>query len=131
MATFRRAKVVEVVEASDVICRARLALDDGEIVATGFPGMLGPLAPGDAVIVNMTALELDLGTGGEGFILWNLDGAGPPGPGDGHIVKLRYTPWQTEVLVAEAPESPHHAKLNDVTSIDDVPVVVCGVHSHV
>src|SRR5919106_971901 len=78
MATFRRAKVVEVVEASDVICRARLALDDGEIVATGFPGMLGPLAPGDAVIVNMTALELDLGTGGEGFILWNLDGAAPP-----------------------------------------------------
>lgn len=131
MATFRRAKVVEVVEASDVICRARLALDDGEIVATGFPGMLGPLAPGDAVIVNMTALELDLGTGGEGFILWNLDGAGPPGPGEGHIVKLRYTPWQTEVLVAEAPESPDHERLRETDSIAGVPVVACGLHSQI
>jgi len=131
MATFRRAKVVEVVESSEGLCRARLALDDGEIIAAGFPGMLGPLAPGDAVIVNTTAVDLELGTGGEGFILWNLDGPGPSGPGAGHIVKLRYTPWQTEVLAAEAPESPDHDALRAADSIAGVPVVACGLHSQI
>jgi hypothetical protein len=131
MATFRRAKVVEVIERSEGICRARLALDDGEIVAAGFPGMLGPLSPGDAVIVNTTAIDLDLGTGGEGFILWNLDGTGPPGPGEGHIVKIRYTPWQTEVLAAEAPESPDHDRLRNADSIAGVPVVACSLHSQI
>jgi hypothetical protein len=131
VATFCRGKVVEVVEASERICRARVALDDGEIIAAGFPSMLGALAPGDGVIVNTTALDLDLGTGGEGFILWNLDGLGPPGPGSGHIVKLRYTPWQTEVLAAEAPESPDHASLREADSIAGVPVVACGLHSQI
>ena len=131
MATFRHAKVVEVIEASERICRALLALDEGEIVAAGFPSMLGPLAVGDAVIVNTTAIDLRLGTGGEGFILWNLHGPGPPGPGSGHIVKMRYTPWQTDVLAAEAPESPDHDALRNVDSIAGVPVVACGLHSQI
>jgi len=131
MAAFRRAKVVEVIERTDDICRARLALDDREIIAAGFPSMLGDLLAGDAVIVNTTAIDLDLGTGGEGFILWNLDGSGPPGPGAGHIVKLRYTPWQTEVLAAEAPESPDHDALRAADSIAGVPVVACGLHSQI
>jgi len=131
MAAFRRAKVVEVIERSAGICRARLALDDREIIAAGFPSMLGDLLAGDAVIVNTTAIDLDLGTGGEGFILWNLDGTGPPGPGEGHIVKLRYTPWQTEVLAAEAPESPDHEVLREADSIAGVPVVACGLHSQI
>ena len=131
MAAFRQAKVVEVIERTDEICRARLALDDREIIAAGFPSMLGDLLAGDAVIVNTTAIELELGTGGEGFILWNLDGPGPRGPRAGHIVKLRYTPWQTEVLAAEAPESPDHESLRAADSIAGVPVVACGLHSQI
>jgi hypothetical protein len=131
MAVFRQAKVVDIIEISRGICRARLALEDGEIVAAGFPSMLGPLAPGDVVIVNTTAIDLRLGTGGEGFILWNLDGPGPAGPGEGHIVKLRYTPWQTEVLAAEAPESTDHDTLRTAGSIAGVPVVACGLHSQI
>ena len=79
--------------------------------AVGFPAMLGPLTPGDRVIVNTTGLELGLGTGGVAFVLWNLDGELPEPKLDGHIMKLRYTPWQTEVVTAEAPESPHHGAL--------------------
>ena len=93
--------------------------------------MLGPLAVGDRVVVNTAGVDLGLGTGGDGFILWNLDGPGPPDPAPGHIVKLRYTPWQQPVLAAEAPESPHHRALVDLDSIDGMPVVACGLHSQV
>jgi hypothetical protein len=131
MASFRCGKVVEIVESTPDLVRVRVALDGGEIAASAFPKMLGPLAPGDSVVVNTTGLDLALGTGGEGFVLWNLDGRGPERPGPGHIVKLRYTPWQTEVLAAEAPESPHHTVLKDATGLDGMPVVACGLHSQI
>jgi hypothetical protein len=130
MATFREGKIVAITDERRDLVSARVALDDGEARAVGFPAMLGPLAVGDRVVVNTTGIELDLGTGGIGFILWNLDGPGPKA-GAGHIVKLRYTPWQTEVLAVEEPASPHHERLADVESIEGMPVVACGLHSQV
>jgi hypothetical protein len=93
--------------------------------------MLGPVAVGDTVVVNTTGIDLALGTGGEGFVLWNLDGPGPDGPGRGHIVKLRYTPWQTEVMAAEAPESPHYNVLREAIDLEGMPVIACGLHSQI
>jgi hypothetical protein len=105
---------------------------DGEVCpAVGFLDSLGPVEVDDRVVVNVTGIELELGTGGVGFVLWNLDGPGPPGHGHGHIMKMRYTPWQREVLAAEAPESPHHATLADLESLEGMPVVVCGLHSQI
>jgi hypothetical protein len=133
MAAFREGKVVELIQNSADLVRARVALSGRlpeEIEAIGFPAMLGAVTAGDQVVVNTTGIELSLGTGGAGFILWNLDGA-PPARGQGHILKMRYTPWQTEVLAAEAPESPHHHRLADVESIEGMPVVACGLHSQV
>jgi hypothetical protein len=131
MASFRTGKVVEILEAQPDLLRVRVSLGDDEIAASAFPKMLGPLALGDSVVVNTTGLDLELGTGGEGFVLWNLDGPGPDGPGPGHIIKLRYTPWQTEVLAAEAPESPHHDALREATGLGGMPVVACGLHSQI
>ena len=123
--------MVEVIDATEDLVRTTVALDETIIPAVGFPSMLGPVAAGDRVVVNTTGIDLELGSGGDGFVLWNLDGPGPNGPGPGHIIKLRYTPWQTEVLAAEAPESPHHERLETVTSIAGMPVVACGLHSQV
>jgi hypothetical protein len=106
-------------------------LDTGEaIVAAAYPDMIGELTEGNRVVVNVTALELGLGTGGVGFVLWNLS-SDPDDSISGHIMKLRYTPWQRDVLAAEAPESPHHERLAEVVSIGGVPVVACGLHSQV
>ena len=131
MAAWAEGRISEVLEASDELIRAQAIVDGGEVSAIGFPSMLGPLHVGDRVVLNVTGLELGLGTGGDGFILWNLDGPGAPGPGEGHIVKLRYTPWQTEVSAAEAPESPHHEALSQLETLSDMPVIVCGLHSQV
>src|SRR5207249_3432378 len=49
--------------------------------------------------------------------------------GEGHIMKLRYTPMQTEVLAVEAPESPHHEAMRGAASIDGMPVLAASLHS--
>src|SRR3990170_1201673 len=131
MPAFREGKVVRLIEERDDLTRAEVSLEIGDIEAVGFPKMLGPLEPGDRVIVNTTGLELGLGTGGIGFILWNLDGTAPSPDLRGHIVKVRYTPWQTEVLSAEEPDGPHHDALEEIGSIDGMPVVACSLHSQI
>ena len=131
MASFRLGRVAAVVESTDKIIRALVESELGEISAVGFPDMLGPLNDGDEVVINTTGIELGLGTGGVAFILWNLSSTELPRPVDGHIVKLRYTPWQKTVLSSEAPEGPHHETLQEVESIDGMPVVVCALHSQV
>lgn len=131
MAAFREGTVIEILESSQKLMRAEVEVDGARIEAAGFPGMLGPLETGNRVVVNTTGIDLHLGTGGVGFILWNLDGPRSLEPGTGHIMKMRYTPWQTEVAAVEASESAHHTALEGVRSINGMPVVVCGLHSQI
>lgn len=131
MGAFREARVAAVTELRRDLVSAHVEVDGRTVPAAGFPAMLGPLAAGDRVVVNMTGIDLALGTGGVAFVLWNLDGPGATEAGEGHIIKLRYTPWQTEVLASEAPESPHYHALEEVTSIGGMPVVAAGLHSQV
>jgi hypothetical protein len=128
MAAFREGKVASIEnEAADLV-RVVISTALGDFPAVAYPKMVGTMGVGDRVIVNTTGLELDLGTGGDAFVLWNLDGPEVE-PGSGHIVKLRYTPLQTEVLSVEAPESEYHALLQNADSLDGLPVVACGLHS--
>ena len=132
MATFREGVVRRVVEERPDLVRAEVELSTGEVCgADGFPAMLGPLREGDRVVVNTTGIELGLGTGGRGFLLWDLDAPPPDPAAGGHIVKLRYTPWQTNVLAVEEEASEHYEALVDARSIDGMPVVACGLHSQV
>ena len=130
MASFREAVITSITHHEDALVEGTAEIGEEVVSVVGFPKMLGGLAEGDRVVVNTTGIELGLGTGGVGFILWNLDG-GDVEAGDGHIVKLRYTPWQTEVLAAEAPESSHHEELQTATDLGGMPVVACGLHSQV
>jgi Protein of unknown function (DUF3866) len=129
MATWRKGRVTEVLEVQSDLVRAQVDADGQHIEVAAFPSMVGPIEPGDMLVVNTTGLDLELGTGGAGFVLWNLDGKVLPQRSEGHIVKLRYTPWQTEVAAVEAPESPHHDKLVHADSLEGMPVVVCTLHS--
>jgi len=122
---------VEVIEESAGLVLVRVEAGESLFEAAGFPSMLGPLHLGDRIVVNTTGIDLELGTGGVGFVLWNLDGAGPQDRGPGHIVKLRYTPWQMNVAAAEAPESPHHEALAGASELGGMPVVACGLHSQI
>jgi hypothetical protein len=129
MTSFREGVVRDVVATHDGLMRIVVATDSDEVTASVFTDLTGDVAPGDRVVVNAVGLDLALGTGGEGFVLWNLSRPPRPDISPGHIVKLRYTPLQTNVLAAESPESDHHEALRDVLSIEGMPVVACGLHS--
>lgn len=131
MASWRRGTVSEITARRTDLLTILVDVGDTTLRAVAFPHMVGEISEGDEVVLNTTGIDLRLGTGDVAFVLWNLTNPDLPEPGEGHIVKLRYTPWQTEVLAAEAPESPHHEALREVTSIDGIPVVVCGLHSQV
>lgn len=113
------------------------ALPEGN--ATVFADLTPVPALGARVLLNTTAVELGLGTGGAHFVIAVVaPGEEPcgvaldePAPCGGHLMKLRYTPFQRDVLAVESPESPHHATMQRVTDLDHVPVVCCGLHSQV
>lgn len=131
MAAFREGVVEAITEEFSDLIRLRVRVGGSVVDAAAFPAMLVAPRPGQRVVVNMTGIELGLGTGGVAFVLWNLDSPGDVEPGPGHIMKLRYTPWQTEVVSAEAPEGPHHELLREARSLAGMPVVACGLHSQV
>jgi hypothetical protein len=82
------------------------------------------------VLLNTTAVELGLGTGGWHFVVAR-DGAGLDEPSGGHVMKLRYTPLQRDVLAVEEPASPHHEAMVSAEDLGGMPVVCCGLHSQI
>ncbi|HET7655354.1 MAG TPA: DUF3866 family protein [Acidimicrobiales bacterium] len=87
--------------------------------------LTGPVGAGDDVVLNTTAVELGLGTGGWHIVHWNLaNAAGWSAPGGGHVMKLRYTSLQSDTGVAE--ERDDYASPLD---LDGRPVVAIGLHS--
>ena len=121
MPTFRTATVTSILSERSGL--QRVAVDDER--AYVLTQLTGPVAVGDQVIVNTTAVELGLGTGGWHVVHWNLSLDAWAGPGTGHIMKLRYTSLQVDTGAAEE----HHP---DVASdLDGTPVVVGSLHSQV
>ncbi|HET6351920.1 MAG TPA: DUF3866 family protein [Coriobacteriia bacterium] len=126
--------VVAVDSARDDLQKLTVELDTGEAgTALNYPALAGICAEGDRVLLNTTAVELGLGTGGSHFVVarQGSDGIALDAPSGGHIMKLRYTPLQLDVMAVEAPESPSHEIMAAADSLDGMPVVCCGLHSQV
>jgi len=104
--------------------------------AIAYPELTGPVAPGDAVVLNTSAVDLGLGTGGWHFVVAVLRGAAagepedaPRDPATGHVMKVRYTPAQVPVLGVEERASPHHDVMAGADSLGGAPVVWMPLHS--
>lgn len=115
-------------------------LDDGtQGTALVYYDLVGEVHENDRVLLNTTAVELSLGTGGKHFVVARVPaGQQPqgvalesPSPHGGHIMKLRYTPLQRDVLSVESQESPWHRTMERAVDLDHIPVVCCGLHSQV
>jgi len=127
---------VEVIRSgSATIQQLGVLVDDGTAAqAVNYPALAGECSAGDRVLLNTTAVELALGTGGSHFVVARAgDAAGVAldAPSGGHVMKLRYTPLQVDVVSVESPESVHHAAMSAADSLDGTPVVCCGLHSQV
>lgn len=131
MPAFTTGVVSKILESRDGLERVTVKVGRRNRKATNFADVTGALKAGDRVVLNTTAVELGLGTGGEDFVLWNLDNAKAGRMSGGHILKMRYTPWQIDRRVAEAPEGEYHEDLKEAASLAGMPVVACGLHSQV
>ena len=120
MPSFRTGTVTELLEERDGLQRA---LVDGER-AYVLTQLVGTVAVGDEVVLNTTAVDLGLGTGGWHVVHWNLSRRSWSAPGPGHIMKVRYTSLQADTGAAEED--------HDVpTDLAGTPVVVGTLHSQV
>ncbi|HEY2277820.1 MAG TPA: DUF3866 family protein [Streptosporangiaceae bacterium] len=97
--------------------------------ALAYPALTGRPEPGDRVLLNTTALDLALGTGGYALVVAVPDRLPADRSGPGHLVKARYTPLQAVVLGADEQDSPHHDVLRDADDVGGLPVVVADLHS--
>ncbi|MEX2212279.1 MAG: DUF3866 family protein [Gaiellaceae bacterium] len=101
----------------------RLEVDGVPCVA--YPGLTGPVEPGDEVLVNVQARALELGSGGFDVLYANLTrGLGLAAEPGAHVMKLPYTPLQAAVRHGE-----EDGALAD--SLAGLPVVCCSLHSQV
>ena len=102
---------------------------DGPRRALAYPALTGRPRAGDRVLLNDTAVELGLGTGGYALVIAVPDRLPDEPPGPGHVVKARYTPMQACVPGAEEQGSPYHEVLRDAGDLGGMPVVVADLHS--
>jgi hypothetical protein len=100
-------------------------LDGGPAAAIAYPELTGPISAGDVVIVNTTAVELGLGTGGVHFVV-AVEGGEPAGELPGRTMKIRYTPMQTAVA---AVEDAHRDAIEGSSGLRQAPVVCAPLHS--
>jgi hypothetical protein len=103
--------------------------EGGERPALCYEALCGPCPVGDDVLVNGTAVDLGLGTGGFDFVVANRSRAGAAiQPGPGHVIKCRYLPCQIAVEVLE--EKGEHKDVWD-RDLDTMPVVAAELHSQI
>ncbi len=126
MPSFRTGRVVRVLEERAGLQRVEVDLGVGPERAYVLTELTGTVAVGDRAVVNTTAVELGLGTGGWHVVHWNLAREEWSEKGPGHIIKARYTSLQADVGSAEEHLDP---ELADVDSIDGIPVVAAALHS--
>lgn len=82
---------------------------------------------GDEVVINSTAVDRNLGTGGYHIVLTNLSKLPYSVNTNGHIMKLRYTGLQIDTGSIEE----HEPEIANKTSIEGMPVIVAGLHSQI
>lgn len=127
MPSFRTVTVTEVLLERPGLTRVRVRADEADAPderAYALTDVTGPVAVGDEVVVNTTAIDLGLGTGGWHVVHWNLARRSWSEPGSGHIMKARYTSIQHEMEAAEE-------RGGAAEDLGGVPVVACSLHSQV
>ncbi|MCX6374757.1 MAG: DUF3866 family protein, partial [Armatimonadetes bacterium] len=128
----RTAKILRIMCERPGAVELLVEVDGRQETAICYPDLSGSVAPGDEVLLNTTAVDLDLGTGGVHFVICNLSRpVEDTKPSPGHIMKLRYTPLQEAVLSVEEDDNPDQKLIQQFESLDGMPVICCELHSQI
>ncbi|MBE0467069.1 MAG: DUF3866 family protein [Candidatus Desulforudis sp.] len=131
MIRIRPGVVVEIHERRPGISELLVEVDGRMEKAVSYDDLTGEPTVGDRVVLNTSAVKLGLGTGGVHFVMLNLEQTFMEVPSAGHIMKMRYTPFQVQVLAVDEEEGPGYELLRDCETLDGTPVVVGTLHSMV
>src|SRR5947207_14899249 len=120
--SLRRGRVTAILEELDGLVRLEV---DGE-ACVAYPGLTGPVAVDDDVLVNVQARDLALGSGGFDVLYANLTrGLGLSATEGAHVMKMPYTPLQAAAVHAEEEEGGLAEELGGL------PVVGAPLHTRV
>lgn len=125
------AQVKEIIYKDNNITKFRIEKDSKLYDCLCYNKLTGSINVKDTVLLNTTAVKLGLGSGGYHIAIANLSHEKHENIGEGHIIKLRYTPMQINCMSAEAQESPYHEVFNNFESLESMPVIVGTLHSMV
>lgn len=106
-------------------------LEGREQRAIAYPDLCGSVAVGDSVVLNTTAVDAGLGSGGYHFVIAVAGQRDLDPPPQGHVMKLRYTPLQAKVQTVEEQGSPHREAVEGASGLRGAPVVWAPLHSMV
>lgn len=104
----------------------RVLLDDGTQAAS-LTEIIGLLEVGQRVIVNTTAMDLNLGSGGYHLVHFNLDSKQGDRMRPGRVLKARYLSEQLQADVWEEQDN----EAPNVSDLTGMKILLCQLHSHV
>jgi hypothetical protein len=103
-------------------------VDGARAAALVYPALVGAVRVGDRVILNTTAVELGLGTGGFHLVVAVEGGTDTDVAHPGRVMKARYTPMQVAVRTVE---ETHRDRIENSRGLANAPVVCAPLHSMV
>lgn len=129
MISFKEGIVTNILEKDKEVDWIEVEIEGVKAKAVNYTTLTGNIDVGDKVVLNTTAVDLNLGTGGQHFVIHNKKNTNKDIEGRGHIMKLRYTPMQLSCLATEEQDSPYHNDINSFTSLDGKVFIVGTLHS--
>lgn len=129
MISYKSGVVSSIITDDEHITIVNVNVEGNTYKAVNYKDITGDVKVEDEVLLNTTAIELSLGTGGYHFVMHNYKNKSREIKGPGHIMKLRYTPYQIKCLAAEEDDSPYHNIFNEFKSLDNHIIIVATLHS--
>lgn len=98
--------------------------------AINYNTLSGDIMVNDIVYINTTANYLKLGTGGYDFVIINeTRGGSRDAQFQGHIMKLKYTPFQVKCSCPSEEENNNHDKIKSFKDLENLLVIIGELHS--
>lgn len=129
MIRVREGKVLAMLATRPGVSEILVEVEGRQDKAINYDYLTGTVAEGDRVLLNTTAVTKRLGSGGYHYVMANLSRPRWEAPAEGHIMKLRYTPFQVQVLSVEEDMSPYAGVMREAVSLGRTPVVIATLHS--
>ncbi|MDI3312112.1 MAG: DUF3866 family protein [Thermoanaerobacterium sp.] len=129
MISIKKGIVKKIISEKADICFVEVDVEGIISKAVNYNKITGIINVDDVVYVNQTARNLQLGTGGYDFVILNTRYDAFEYKNIGHIMKMRYSPMQINVLSVEEQDSPYHDIFNNFEGLHGMPVIVAELHS--